>query len=110
MNALLSNTTGIFNTATGNGALYSNTTGSNNTATGVDALEINSTSNNTADGDEPSLTTPPAAPIPPRECQPLATPRATSIPPPDLDALENTNGSENTAEGCGPGEQHHRDI
>jgi hypothetical protein len=48
---MLFNTTGSFNTATGEGTLQSNTTGNNNTATGFVAL-INSTtgSDNTANG------------------------------------------------------------
>jgi hypothetical protein len=48
--ALLSNTTGNFNTATGQGALESNTTGSDNTATGFDALLVNAAAGNTATG------------------------------------------------------------
>src|SRR5207253_933433 len=52
-NALASNTTSSFNTATGSGALISNTTGGPNTATGAGALSSNTTgNNNTADGFE----------------------------------------------------------
>ena len=51
MNALRYNTTGNFNTASGNLALYANTTGNNNTASGLFALYSNTTgSNNTAIG------------------------------------------------------------
>jgi hypothetical protein len=51
VNALLSNTTGQNNTASGYQALYSNTTGNYNTADGLDALFSNTTgSNNTAYG------------------------------------------------------------
>jgi hypothetical protein len=51
MNALLSNTTGSSNTATGVSALISNTTGSSNTASGIQALNDNTTGGfNTADG------------------------------------------------------------
>ena len=51
MQALLSNTTGSANTATGFLALQNNTTGNNNTATGVEALKGNATGgNNTANG------------------------------------------------------------
>src|SRR5215472_6909672 len=42
-NALLNNTTGIYNTAIGADALYSNTTATGNTATGVLALYTNDT-------------------------------------------------------------------
>src|SRR6266487_1530327 len=41
--ALFSNTTGFYNTANGYAALYSNTTGDNNTATGLNALYSNTT-------------------------------------------------------------------
>ena len=52
MEALLSNTTGNFNTATGMEALNQNTTGDNNTALGLNALARNTTgSNNTAIGE-----------------------------------------------------------
>jgi hypothetical protein len=51
MIALLSNTTGTYNTAAGTGALSANTAGSLNTATGGDALEVNTIgSDNTAVG------------------------------------------------------------
>jgi hypothetical protein len=50
-NALVSNTTGSFNTATGTDALQHNTSGGSNTATGADALVSNTTgSENTATG------------------------------------------------------------
>jgi hypothetical protein len=42
VDALSSNTTGLFNTATGLAALVSNTTASNNTATGYQSLYLNS--------------------------------------------------------------------
>jgi len=48
--ALLSNTTGIRNTANGSGALEFNTTGNNNTADGYQALFNNNADNNTANG------------------------------------------------------------
>ena len=49
--ALVSNTTGSYNTASGVSALYYNTTGYNNTASGMNALFSNSTgSSNTASG------------------------------------------------------------
>src|SRR6266487_1436400 len=49
--ALVNNTTGIFNTAMGLRTLFSNTTGSNNTATGFGALFDNTTGYfNTATG------------------------------------------------------------
>jgi len=49
--ALLSNTTGGFDTAVGGGALEKNTSGSNNTAAGVGSLNSNTTgSSNTAAG------------------------------------------------------------
>ncbi|MBV8357719.1 MAG: tail fiber domain-containing protein, partial [Deltaproteobacteria bacterium] len=49
--ALLSNTMGAYNTASGVNALYSNTTGGDNTASGYDALVKNSTGYyNTASG------------------------------------------------------------
>ena len=49
--ALVSNTTGSYNTASGVSALYYNTTGSNNTASGYQALYNNTTGNyNTASG------------------------------------------------------------
>ena len=51
MTALLSNTTGVDNTATGTQALFNNTTGSFNTANGAFALPSNTTGdNNTAIG------------------------------------------------------------
>ena len=56
MNALFSNTTGTFNTATGAGALQFDTTGTENTATGAFALQLNHTGdNNTATGVEALL-------------------------------------------------------
>jgi hypothetical protein len=49
--ALVNNTTGSFNTATGNSALFSNSTGSQNTANGVNALVFNTTGDlNTSSG------------------------------------------------------------
>src|SRR5436190_14664696 len=49
--ALNSNTTGTFNTAMGLEALFSNTTGNDNTATGLNALGSNTIgSDNTANG------------------------------------------------------------
>jgi Chaperone of endosialidase len=51
VNALYSNTTGTYNTATGQNALYSNTTGTRNTANGDYALLTNTTGgSNTAIG------------------------------------------------------------
>ncbi len=51
MDALVYNTSGFFNTASGTQALYSNTTGAVNTATGVSALYSNITGDsNTATG------------------------------------------------------------
>ena len=51
MEALVNNTTGFFNTASGSGALYSNTTGATNTANGLNALYSNLTGDsNTAAG------------------------------------------------------------
>jgi trimeric autotransporter adhesin len=50
-NALINNTTGVFNTAIGFHALLSNMSGSGNTATGLDALQSNTAgNNNTATG------------------------------------------------------------
>src|SRR6266487_2911528 len=48
VNALLSNTTGNYNTANGFTALLYNTIGSYNTATGASALYYNAASSNTA--------------------------------------------------------------
>ncbi len=49
--ALISNTTGFFNTANGASALYSNTSGERNTASGKSALKSNTSgSRNTANG------------------------------------------------------------
>ena len=56
VNALYSNTTGIQNTASGQAALYSNTTGYNNTASGFQALYSNTTgTQNTASGHQALL-------------------------------------------------------
>ena len=93
--ALESNTTGSDNTATGGGALLSNTIGDSNTATGVSALESNTTGlDNTATGAEALNSN---------------TTGTENTATGSQALLSNTTGIENTATGyLALGIQHHR--
>lgn len=60
---VVSNTTGILNTAVGSNALRSNTTGDTNTALGFNALQFNTTGGGNVAVDAALNSTPRAAPM-----------------------------------------------
>jgi hypothetical protein len=55
--AMLTNTTGSYNTGLGDGALQTNSTGSNNTAVGDGALQYSTSNDNTAVGNNTAMST-----------------------------------------------------